>query len=213
MNDSCIALISDSRVAQEQQRSLLDSIFERITPDQTSQKMELCRARENTPYRDIVLYGNELQMSISTGTPSLQMNLTEHGHTIFDKSALGNNRLLMRSHSDSTFDTKAETAYKYNPEGILVEVIEHSSSSKFEFVRKHTLTPIGWKEEQWNRYGSQFNKMPVSMGHSEFQAQPDGTVLKIARSLDTPLGAVPINRPTIETYTIHDVDGRVKVLK
>jgi hypothetical protein len=213
MNDSCTQIALDVGVAESQERSLLDSIFEKFTPDQTSQKIDLCRARENTPYSEIVLYSNDLKMSMNTGTRLVQMNLTEHGHTIFDKNALGNNRLLLRTNTDATFGTVSEAAYKYDADGKLIEVIEHSSSTKFEVMRRHTLTPVGWKEEQWNRYGTQFNKMPTIIGQTDFRAEHDGSVLRITRTLDTPLGAAPINRRSVETHTTYDSQGRVVIVK
>ncbi len=144
---------------------------------------------------------------------NVQMNVTENGYTMYDVLPSGDHRLLFRAGKDSAFQTTSESAYKYDDQGKLTQVLEQSASPKFEIIRKNSLTANGWQEEQWNRYGTEFNKMPTITGQIEFKAQSDGTVLRIIKTTDTPLGAAPIGRPIVEIHTIYDAEGRTKTLK
>lgn len=209
MNETCTPLLMEAQPAREQ--NLLSAITEKFLPDNSEQMLDLCRSRAATPYAELVLYGNELTGS-SLHNDAL-MHVTDNGYTLYDTNSLGNERLLFRTSKDSTFNTKSESAYKYDEQGKLTEVLEHSISPKFETIRKNTVTPTGWKEEQWNRYGTQFNKMPTVIGQTEFKAQDDGSVLRIIRTTDTPMGAVPIGRPMIEVHTVYDVEGRSLLVK
>ena len=211
MNDSCTPDVLDAHPVQD--HSLLGTIIEKLTPDQSGQKVDLCQAREKTPYRELLNYGDDLTHSMSTAHKDVQMNVTANCYTVFDTNTDGNHRLLFRTSSDATFKTSAESAYVYDDAGKLTEVLERSSSPKFEVVRKSSLTADGWREEQWNRYGTQFNKMPTTIGQTEFQAQADGSVMRINRTTETPMGAAPIGRATIELRTIYDAEGRVMILK
>ena len=206
MNDSCTPLVVDAQPHQE--RDLLDTIIEKFTPDNSTQELELCRGRAKTPYTELFSYGNDLLAGVNAAHKGRIANVTETGYTVYDVLASGDHRLLFRSSKDSAFKTTSESAYIYDDQGKLTKVLEHAASPKFETIRKSSLTPGGWQEEQWNRYGTQFNKMPTITGQTEFSAQADGRVLRVIRTTDTPMGAVPIGRPTIEMHTIYDAEGR-----
>lgn len=205
MNDSCTQLAMDAR---PQERGLVDSIIDKFVPDKSAQEVELCQSRNKTPYKELNEYTSGLARKAQSGESDVYIDLQIDGHTMYDINKSGNNRLLYRTTSSDAYKTTSETAYKYDDGGKLTEVLEHSSSPKFETMRKTSLTPNGWREEQWNRYGTQFNKMPTITGQTEFSAQADGSVLRVIRTTDTPMGAVPIGRPTIEMHTIYDAEGR-----
>jgi hypothetical protein len=184
-----------------------------LAPDTSSQELELCRGRAKTPYAELVAYGDDLTVGHIAAHKERFVNVTDTGYTVYDVLDSGEHRLLFRSSKDSTFKTTSASAYKYDDQGKLTDVLEHSSSPKFETIRKNSLTPDGWQEEQWNRYGTQFNKMPTISGQTEFRGQADGSVLRIIRSKDTPMGAAPVGRPTIEVHTKYDAEGRSMTLK
>lgn len=209
MNDSCTPLLMDAQPAKE--RSLLPTFLEKFIPDRSAQDLEICRNRAKTPLAQLVEYGNVLTGSSEHN--DAMMHVTDSGYTLYDTNSEGHDRLLFRTSKDSTFNTISQSAYKYDDQGKLTEVLEHSSSPRFETIRKSSLTPEGWLEEQWNRYGTQFNKMATITGQTEFKAQADGSVLRIVRTTDTPLGAAPILRPTVEMHTIYDAKGKTMILK
>lgn len=211
MNDSCTPLVVDAPPRQE--RNLLETIIEKFTPDNSAQELELCRGRAKTPHAELVAYRNDLTGGGFAALGAARMHLGDSGYTAYDTNASGHERLLFRSNKDSAFNTKSESAYKYDDQGKLTVVLEHSSSPKFETIRKTSLTASGWQEERWNRYGTQFNKMPTITGQTEFKGQADGSVLRVTRTADTSLGAAPIFRPTIELHTVYDLKGGSMTLK
>lgn len=210
MNDVCTQVMNDAHPAHEH---LLDKIFDAIRPDHSAQDLELCEEREKTPFSDLRSYENGLKRAQGRAGNSVTMSYSDHGYTLHNHDATGNDRLLFRASSESTFDSSAKSAYIYSADGRLTQVIEHYVSPKFEVVRKTSETSLGWKEEQWNRWGTKFNKQPTTTGQIEFKAQPDGSVVRISQIAEPTFGNLPIAQSKVEIHTIYDAKGRVMVLK
>lgn len=210
MNDVCTQVMIDAHPAQDH---LLDKIFDTLRPDHSAQGLELCQEREKTPFSKLRAYENGLKRAQGRTGNSVSMTYSDHGYTLHNHDAAGNDRLLFRASSETTFDSSAKSAYIYSADGRLTQVIEHYASAKFEVVRKSTATPLGWKEEQWNRYGTMFNKQPVTTGQVEFKAQPDGSVARVSHIAEPTFGNLPIAQSTVEIHTIYDAKGRVMTLK
>lgn len=208
MNDVCTQVMSDARPVQ---KDLLDKIFDTLRPDHSAQDLELCQERMKTPFSELQAYESGLKRAQGKSGNSVEMSFTDHGHTLHNCNAGGNDRLLFRSSSESTFDSSAKSAYIYSADGRLTQVIEHYSSPKFEVIRKSTETPLGWKEEQWNRYGTKFNKQPTKTGRTEFKGQSDGSVVRVSHITEPFFGN--LGSKEAEIHTIYDAKGRVMTLK